>query len=118
MQRPDTPLAETPSPIKIDNTYVKKRSEQDIKKDLKRPTVKYTQISSDVAVNRNGKSYSKKDSSDYKKGFNEMTSGSWDVLSKTSKPEKQGRDEAYKRKLNTPVDYFKKEKSLLNLNRK
>lgn len=62
---PDTPLAETPTPVQIDNTYVKKPSVNTNRKI--NPT--YENVEADVNTLRGGKEYSKKDSIEYKKGF-------------------------------------------------
>jgi len=63
--RPDTPLAETPEPKTIDNTYVKNSPVYNQKK----ITPEYKYVEADVNSLRGGKEYSKKDSTEYKKGF-------------------------------------------------
>jgi hypothetical protein len=67
-QRPDTPLANTPEPVKIDNTYVKKP-----KVGIIAPQPKYKYVEAEVATIRRGKPFSKQDSLKYKESFqNEM----------------------------------------------
>jgi hypothetical protein len=63
-KRPDTPLANTPVPVKIDNTYVKKP-----KVGIIAPQPKYKYVEAEVNTIRGGKPFSKKDSLDYKKSF-------------------------------------------------
>lgn len=61
----DYPLA--PTPVVSDNTRVY-TAPKDV---TPAPQPKYTNVATDVKYYRKGKSYSKQDSLDYKKGFNE-----------------------------------------------
>ena len=67
-KRPDTPLADSPEPKSIDNTYTKNPKVGDV---AAQPKYKY--VEAEVATIRGGKPFSKEDSLRYKESFqNEM----------------------------------------------